>query len=63
MGAQLFAWMRKPREALLYDFTECADELEGRFGDNIEDVLKGIDTEIRRRGPPGPFWRTIIGLH
>ncbi len=51
MGGQLFAWMRRPRKAILYDFAAYADELEGRFGDNIESVLNGIDTEIRRGGP------------
>jgi hypothetical protein len=50
MGAELFAWMRRPREAMVYDFVECADELEARFGDNIESVLKGIDEEIRQLG-------------
>jgi hypothetical protein len=54
MGTELFAWMRRPRKAIVYDFVECADELEARFGDNIENVLKGIDAEIRRRSPDRP---------
>ncbi len=51
MGTKLFAWMRKPRKALGYNFASCADDLEERFGNNIESVLNGIDTEIRRGGP------------
>ena len=50
MGAELFAWMRQPRTAIVYDFAEVADVLEGRFGDNIESVLKGIDDESQRHG-------------
>ena len=50
MGAHLFEWMRRPREAIFFDFAECADALEERFGNNIEGVLKGIDAEIKRGG-------------
>src|SRR5579862_1863464 len=60
MGAQLFAWMRKHREAQLYDFVGCANELEGRFCDDIEDVLKGMDTEIRQRCPT---WSVLVNYY
>ena len=43
--------MRGPRETVLCDLPECADALEQRFGNNIEDAVKGIEKEIRRRRP------------
>ena len=51
MGEKLFGWMREQRNPILYDFAECAQTLEERFGNNIESVFKGINTEIRRRQP------------
>ncbi len=54
MGKELFAWMRQPRTPVSYGFAEYADDLERRFGDNIESVLQGIDDEIRRHGPDRP---------
>ena len=56
MGAHLFEWMRRPREAIFFDFAECADALEERFGNNIENVLKGIDAEIKRGGHDRPIF-------
>jgi hypothetical protein len=51
MGEHLLEWMRGPRKVILYDFAECADALEQRFGNNIEGVLGGMHKEIERRGP------------
>jgi hypothetical protein len=51
MGPQLLKWMRKPRKTIPFDFAQCADLLEERFGDQIEDIFNGIDAEIKHRGP------------
>jgi hypothetical protein len=56
MGKQLLNWMRRPRESIAFDFDQCADLLEERFGEQIEDIFKGIDAEIKRRSPDYPIF-------
>lgn len=51
MGEQLFNWMRGQSEPSLYNFAECAQILEDRFGSNIEIVFEEIRHEIKRRRP------------
>jgi len=51
MGVQLFDWMRRQSNPVLFDFAECAQTIEERFGSNIEHVFNGVSTEIKRREP------------
>lgn len=51
MGTQLLEWMRQPRETVYFDFAQSADFLEERFGNNIEDLFNGVQTEIDERRP------------
>jgi hypothetical protein len=43
--------MRLPRETVYFDFADSADILEERFGNNIDAIVNGIQSEIDNRQP------------
>jgi hypothetical protein len=50
MGIRLLDWMKTPRESVYYDYPGNATYLENRFGNNIEDMVNGIERTLLRHG-------------
>ena len=50
-GSAVVRLDEEPDKSRLFDFAECAQTLEGQFGNNIESVFQGIASAINRRQP------------
>jgi hypothetical protein len=49
MGRGLLNWMKASKEQVYFDYPYNANYLESCFGDNIENIVNGIQRSLRRR--------------